>query len=882
MAVRVSASSQNYSTTLSLGSQTKCSVTCWVKLSADRNTESTVWWIQASGVSDSLAVSTDAGGEVLGMFDNGSFILAGPLMTVGTWYFVGLAYDAGAYTMITRALGASSFSKYTASLGASSHTMTSLFIQNGQAGGGGGPYLNGCVTAFKGWIGVAMTDAQLQNEAWTHLPRYPNPTFWYPLLVTETVDYSGNGRTLTGGTGATIEDGPGVGWGWRRTRPPIKDTIELVAGQASSTETAGIIEVQHIVGTAVETNVAVSTQTVVVVDTVEGINTAVEIVDPIAIGVTALTSSTAAASAQSWSTASITPTGNRLVLLAVDWAASTAVVASPIASVTGNGLTWELVLGQNYGAATGTTNARRRMEVWRALGPAPTAGAITITHAAAQPAINRCWSVFEMNSTDLSGSNGSGAIRQTASNRSTAATTLTATLGAFGNAKNATVGFGGGQFVMTVGTGFTSIAIQRVSTSPTVSLLTEWFLGIDTTVNCNQGSSGQLGVIGIEIKYRFVEPLTGPPFETDTARSVIRPLTRTLGQAIATDASRALVVVRTKAMGQASEISVVHVIVRPILAAPVAQTTETETARVLTSLKTKTLGMASLANVAQSVASIKTLGIGLATDVQTARAFTAAKTAAIVLATESTSAQALARLKARAVGQAMMTEVAQVLTRVKAQALGQASGLDLARTLTIVKGAAVAQAMGMMAARAITAVRVKAIGTTTGIDAARSLAAPIGLIQVTEPEHARDVVSKPSLSALVGQAAEMGGALPVAFIFTKVVAVGQVTTTNVAAVVSLLRHYPVSLAVESNTAQNLRRLLVEQTTESGAALTITFTQIGTVTLESAAAGGAYLGVEQAGSMLTSGPVGIVRTSVEHSGIELTVEQLGGARLTEEA
>jgi hypothetical protein len=242
MAVRVSASSQNYSTTLSLGSQAKCSVTCWVKLSADRNAESAVWWLKNS-VSDSIGVMTDSGGIVLGAYDNGVFLLSGPAMTIGTWYFVGFVYNAGAATMITRALDATSFSKYTASFFSSSHTMTSLFIQNDQAGGGGGSFLNGSVAAFKGWVGTAMTDAQLQDEAWTHLPRYPAPTFWYPLLKTETADYSGNGYTLTGGTGATVEDGPGVGWGFSRAGlyAPVVTAVThdlASAGLASSSGTA--------------------------------------------------------------------------------------------------------------------------------------------------------------------------------------------------------------------------------------------------------------------------------------------------------------------------------------------------------------------------------------------------------------------------------------------------------------------------------------------------------------------------------------------------------------------------------------------------------------------------------------------------------------------
>jgi hypothetical protein len=231
MAVRTSASSQNYYTTLSLGTQTQVSVTCWIKLNADRNNNSTMWWLEGAA-GDFLTLVTDANGTTASIFDNNSGILAGISMAVGTWYFHGVTYDAGTYTMISRALGGTSFSSYTTSLGAASHVVTSLFIQNGQAGGGGGPFLNGCITALKGWVGLAMTEAQLENEAWTHIPRHPNPTFWYPLLKTETTDYSGNGRTLSGGSGATIEDGPGVGWGSRHVHLPILEVAGVTYEQS--------------------------------------------------------------------------------------------------------------------------------------------------------------------------------------------------------------------------------------------------------------------------------------------------------------------------------------------------------------------------------------------------------------------------------------------------------------------------------------------------------------------------------------------------------------------------------------------------------------------------------------------------------------------------
>jgi hypothetical protein len=991
MAVRTSASTQNHYATLLLGSQTKASMTCWVKITTDTNTNTCAWLLTNTAGTSYIALMTNTDGTTMLAWDSGSATITGPNMTVGTWYFFGFSWNASALILTYQTLGASAFTTTSNSLGGASHTFDKLTISNSVEGNAGGAFLNGCIAAVKGWVGTTLTEAQLQSEAWSYAPKNPSPTFWYPFLKPEMTDYSGNGRTLSGGSGATTEDGPGIGWSQRGPRAPIKDTIEVVLGQATSIETAGVIHVQRGVGKAIETNAARSTKIEVVVDAATQINTAVEIVDPIAIGVTALTASSAAASAQSWATASVIPTGNRLVLACFAWAASTAVVASPIASVTGNGLTWVLLSGQNYGAATGTIDARHRMEVWRALGPAPTAGVITVTHAAAQPGINRCWSVFEVNSTDLSGTSGSGAIRQSAVNRGTLVTTATATLGAFGSTANATFGFGAGASAMTVGTGFTAIATQIVTTpTPAVSLITEWFLGVDTTVNANQTSSGQFGIIGFEIKRRFVEPLTGPPFETDLAQAITRRKTQTLGMATETDASRAIVGFKVKAIGQTVQTNAAQIVtgvkvralgmatathtaqalariktaaVAQIIGAQTAQalaklklkaigqTTETETAqalgrvrsrvvsqstetgqaRALSVAKLKVVAQATSTMAAQVVTAVRIRAIGLATEAEAARAMgTPLKSRVLGLVTGTNAAQALTHLKLRLLGQAITVDLAQTVTRVKMRAVGQvlssnaatalaktkallvdragdtsaaqvvtavyvraigmatsthvaqavsrlktlvigqvvgfSSSLAIAgrKTLALAqavstgaarlvgRGRGIAQVVEASAARALVALKVKtialaaetgaasvlvtlkrlALGTAVGTELARLVGVERGLIQVVEPNLARDAVSRPTLSAAVGKVAEVETASPVAFTFTQVVAVGQVTLTNVAPGLASLRRYPVTKAAESNDALTISRLLVHQATETSTALTISTTgmQVGTIVL----------------------------------------------------
>jgi hypothetical protein len=242
MAVRTSATTHNYFRTVSLGSQTKCSMTCWVKITVDLNNNTAAWLLTNTAGTDYLGLFTDVNGTTMDLFDSGSVAATGPNMTVGTWYFLGVSWDASAVILTSRALGASSFTTATSALGSATHVFDKLILSNTVENDPGGLYLNGCIAAVKGWVGTGLTAAQLQSEAWSYVPKYPNPTFFYPMLTTSTVDYSGNGHTLSGGTGATTEDGPGVGWGPRRSGLLVRDAVvthDLVsAGLAASSGAA--------------------------------------------------------------------------------------------------------------------------------------------------------------------------------------------------------------------------------------------------------------------------------------------------------------------------------------------------------------------------------------------------------------------------------------------------------------------------------------------------------------------------------------------------------------------------------------------------------------------------------------------------------------------
>src|SRR3989344_5522242 len=186
----------------------------------------------------------------------------------------------------------------------------------------------------------------------------------------------------------------------------------------------------------------------------------------------------------SWTTASITPSPNKLVLLAVGTFGS----AMTVTSVTGNGLTWVKV-GEVTNSGTIT--------LFRAMGPAPTAGAVTITATANRAA----WSVVEYGGVDTSGTNGYGAIVQSATGSNGYASSLTVTLAKFASATNAAYGatmFDNDSSVgVYPGSGFSTI---HQPSSFSGAIQTEDKFSEDTTVDWTYGINVYNAGIAAEIK----------------------------------------------------------------------------------------------------------------------------------------------------------------------------------------------------------------------------------------------------------------------------------------------------------------------------------------------------------------------------------------------
>lgn len=211
-------------------------------------------------------------------------------------------------------------------------------------------------------------------------------------------------------------------------------------------------------------------------------------------------------------TASVSPSSNKLQLLSV--ASRTAITADPNEpTATGNGLTWVSIGSVVY---DNTSSTRRRITLFRAMGASPSSGAITIDFGGqAQTSVR--WSLEEFTNADTSGTNGSGAIVQTVTNFDPDAdvTTLTVTLAAFSNVNNATYGtFASGDAeTLVVGSGFTSLS-EGDSGDSNIHLLAEFKNSNDTSVDMSKPTFSELGGIAVEIK-NAVQPVIDAVSGTD-------------------------------------------------------------------------------------------------------------------------------------------------------------------------------------------------------------------------------------------------------------------------------------------------------------------------------------------------------------------------------
>lgn len=226
-----------------------------------------------------------------------------------------------------------------------------------------------------------------------------------------------------------------------------------------------------------------------------------------ALAVTALASGADEDTSSSATSASISPSGNALVVCDVLNLNNDFSSPPNTPTVSGNGLTWVQVATVTYVDFGGGPLVR--LTRFRAMGASPSSGTVTITCSAAQAII--AYSIYEITGVDTSGTNGSGAVVQTTADTAAIATALTVSLAAFGSPNNMAIGafgFGLDSGSFTAGSGFTTI--HDIAASGPDIVFTEYKLN-DTTVDITRDYAQDLAGIASEIK-EAVSAKAPPPF----------------------------------------------------------------------------------------------------------------------------------------------------------------------------------------------------------------------------------------------------------------------------------------------------------------------------------------------------------------------------------
>lgn len=222
-----------------------------------------------------------------------------------------------------------------------------------------------------------------------------------------------------------------------------------------------------------------------------------------AISASNLTSGTDTGGTDTASTASISPTSNNLIIATVETrTTASATVTTPTCS--GNGLTWVQIATIQW---DNTATSYKRTTMFRALGSSPSSGSITFD-CDGQNQTEFNWFVDEFSGVNLSGTNGSGAIVQSATNSNESpapSTSITVTLNTFEDSGNATYGTlmredetsSGSD---SAGSGFNVLASFQAGTG-NFDGASEWKNVEDTTVDYSFGGSAvQNAGIAVEIR----------------------------------------------------------------------------------------------------------------------------------------------------------------------------------------------------------------------------------------------------------------------------------------------------------------------------------------------------------------------------------------------
>jgi hypothetical protein len=204
------------------------------------------------------------------------------------------------------------------------------------------------------------------------------------------------------------------------------------------------------------------------------------------------------ADASSYSFPSITASNNRLYVAFVSTSSASGGTAPAATGVSGAGLTFTQIGTPGGVLYSGTL---RRIQAWRALvASGATTGSIAISLDATSTGMDAV--LLEFDGVNTSGTNGSGAIVQSATNNATGATALTVTLAAFGSSSNRPVAFFNHREseATTEKPGYTELD-DGVHAAPVAGAECEWHATTaDTTPSASWATAIAVGGFALEVR----------------------------------------------------------------------------------------------------------------------------------------------------------------------------------------------------------------------------------------------------------------------------------------------------------------------------------------------------------------------------------------------
>jgi hypothetical protein len=219
MATQYSIAAGGYYSTSGVPASALFTITFWMNLLTEPVNNTGIVWSIDSSTSQYAYFGTSGFTPATFLFDwagSGSTHVIGPTLAPANWYKTAVVVNGTAATMYIGTAG-QLLTQYNASANFTLPTGTlKLWLADSAFNN---YWLNFRMASFKLWT-AALTKGECEQELQSYVPqRTANLNRWYPMVHAETTDYSGQGRTLSGGTNATTAPGPPISWS--RLRVPL-------------------------------------------------------------------------------------------------------------------------------------------------------------------------------------------------------------------------------------------------------------------------------------------------------------------------------------------------------------------------------------------------------------------------------------------------------------------------------------------------------------------------------------------------------------------------------------------------------------------------------------------------------------------------------------